>query len=177
MAVLYLSALCWPVFLSSSRRLLCSSSAPPCVRCSLALLLLSPNRASLPWLPAPRALLLCTQPRSSTDHPFPCRGFAQPSFLSLNSGCAVSMPGRIELGACSLSFSSRPAQLGSRSSSPFPLPCRGSWPLLLGFSGARDLPARSPHLWSPRRVFWPSTSLGPVSLGYSIMVAAAGACP
>jgi hypothetical protein len=35
-----------------------------------------------------------------------------------------------------------------------PLPCRESWPLLLGFSGARDLPARSLHQWSPRCMFW-----------------------
>jgi hypothetical protein len=84
--------------------------------------------------------------------PAPYLAFFWSAFLSLNYGCVVSMPGLVELRAGSLSFSSRPAQLDSRSSSPFPLRCRGSWPLLLGFSGARDLPAMSPHQWSPRRV-------------------------
>ncbi|NP_001137050.1 uncharacterized protein LOC100217222 [Zea mays] len=41
-----------------------------------------------------------------------------------------------------------------------PLPCRGGRPLLLGFSGARDLPAKSLHRWSPRRVRWSPCVLG-----------------
>jgi hypothetical protein len=58
--------------------------------------------------------------------PAPYLAFLWSAFLSLNYGCVVSMPGLVELRPGSLSFSSRPAQLDSRSSSPFPLPYRGS---------------------------------------------------
>jgi hypothetical protein len=87
--------------------------------------------SSRPWwspMVAPSAPSRCarrgscsaTEQSATWSSPAPYLAFFWSAFLSLNYGCVVSIPGLVELGACLLSFSSHPAQLHSRSSSPFP---------------------------------------------------------
>jgi hypothetical protein len=110
---------------------------------------------SHPQLPHAVRVAAAVRPRSS-----PQRG-ARPRRILHFSGRRSSLSTTAALFPYLASSSSGPACCPSAHTRPssilapvrrFPS-FRGSWPLLLDFSGARNLPARSPHQWSPRHVF------------------------